>query len=153
VKSDRAGTNSLAYGACGVVLGLFSSIFLFVFNIMVSSAKETPHIIKMGYYVTALRSVWIIYMPIMVVIGVLYILSGWLLKNKKQKGIAVGIIASILNLFWFAGYAVSVIFKVLPTFPGKLPPIEFQIIVLVIGTVVFCLYPIYFLLTFKRIEI
>jgi len=153
MKAEKAGTNSVAYGACGVVLGLFPTIFLFVFNIMVSSAKETPHIIKMGYYVTALRSVWLIYMPIMIVIGVLYILSGWLIKNKNQKGIVVGISASIFNLFWVAGYEVSLIFNVLPTFPGKFPPIEFQIIVFVIVAVIFCLYPVYFLLTFKRIEV
>jgi hypothetical protein len=153
MKAEKAGSNFWGYGIFYSLYGLFSLLFLFVFKFMLNSSPMNPSIIKMSHFFTALRSVWLIYIPIMIVIGLLYMLSGWLIKKKNQKGIAVGISASILNFFWFAGYVVSGILDVFPYWPGKLPPVAFLIIVLVFWTIVFCSYPFYFLLTFKRIEV
>jgi len=153
MKADKAGSNSWGYGIALSLLGLFSLLFLFVVKFMLNRSPINPSIIKMSNFYTALQSVWLVYMPIMIIVGLLYMLSGWLIKNNKQKGIAVGISASIINFFWFAGYVVSGILDVFPVYPGTLPPVAFLIVVLVFWTVIVYAYPVYFLLTFKRIEI
>ena len=120
---------------------------------MINNFKATgDRISKMINYFAALQDVWLIYMPLMIIIGLIYVSSGLLLKKEKKEGISVGIFAAILNLLWFVGYAISLNINVMPVFPQKLEPAS-EIFVIAIAGIFICLYPLYFLFTFMKIEL
>jgi len=58
----------------------------------------------------------------MIIIGLLYILSGYMIKKGNKIGISFGVVSAIFNLVWFAGYALSIYSVVLPSFPHKFHP-------------------------------
>ncbi len=153
MKAKSSGLISIIYGFLGCGGGVFSLLAIYLGQKMIGNFKSTgDQILKMNIYFTALHDVWFIYMPLMIIVGVIYVLSGWLIKKGKKEGISVGIFAAILNLLWFAGYAMSVNTNVMPVFPHKLQPPE-QIFAFVITGIFMCLYPLYFLFSFKRIEL
>lgn len=153
MKAKSAGLISLIYGFLGCGLGIFSLFTLYMGQKMLNNFKSTgEQFLKMKFYFNALHDSWLIYMPLIIIIGLIYILAGWLIKKGKKEGISVGIFAGILNLLWFAGYAISILDNVMPAFPRKLQPIE-EIFAIAIAGIFMCLFPLYFLLTFKRIEL
>jgi len=91
-------------------------------------------------------------MPVMIIIGLLYILSGFLIKKGSKAGISIGVVSAIVNVIWFAGYANSVYTAVQPVFPHKFHPSLFLGALLMSGIII-CLYPIYYLISFRKIDI
>jgi hypothetical protein len=153
MKAKSSGLISLIYGFLGCGVGAFSLLMIYVGQKMLGDFKSTgDQILRMRIYFTALHDTWLTYMPLMIIIGFIYVLSGWLLKKEKKEGISVGILAAILNLLWFVGYAVSLNTNVLPIFPRNLRPAE-QTFAIAIAGIFMCLYPLYFLFTFKRIKL
>lgn len=152
MKAKSSGLISIIYGFVGCGFGVFALLMIFMGQKMIRNFESTDQIDKMRIYFAALQQVWLIYMPLMIIIGLIYVLSGVLLKEDKKGGISAGIFAGILNLLWFAGYAISVNNNVMPVFPHKLEP-ALQIFAISIAGIFICLYPLYFLFTFKRIQL
>lgn len=143
----------MIYGLVGCCFGLFALLLSYAAQKMIGNFESTgDQIIKMKSYFSALQNVWLIYMPLMIIIGFVYAFSGWLIQKEKKEGILIGIFASVLNLLWFAGYAISLYTNVMPVFPHKIEP-AVQIVVIAMAGIFICLYPLYFLITFKRIEL
>jgi hypothetical protein len=152
MKAKNAGLVTMVYGAVGCGFGLFALLITYVENKMIVNFKSTDQLEKMKIYFHALQNVWLIFMPLMILIGLIYLLSGYYLKKQRKEGISVGIVATILNILWFIGYVMSLITNVMPVFPHRIDPaVEISIFSLV--GIITCLYPIYFLFIFKRIEL
>ena len=152
MKANDAGNISLVYGLLGAVFGILSLGGLLIGTNMLSTFPREPQVEKMKLYFTALQSVLFIYMPVMIIIGLLYILSGFLIKKGKKEGISFGVVSAILNIIWFVGYAISVYTVVLPAFPHKFHPSLFLGAMIITGIII-CLYPTYYLISFKKIDI
>ncbi len=152
MKANDAGNISLVYGLLGAVFGISALGVLPIGINMLSTFPREPQVEKMKLYFTTLQSVWLLYMPMMIIICLLYILSGFLIKKGKKAGISFGVVSAILNLIWFVGYAISVYAVVLPIFPHKFH-LSLFIGALIISGIFICLYPTYYLISFKKIDI
>jgi len=113
MKAKSSGVISIIYGFLGCGFGVFALLTIYAGQKMINNFKATgDRISKMINYFAALQNVWLVYMPLMIIIGLIYVSSGLLLKKEKKEGISVGIFAAILNLIWFAGYAISLNIRV-----------------------------------------
>ena len=132
-------------------MGIFSLGSLALAMHTLSSFPKDQHVDKISLYLTALQNVWLLYMPIVFIIGLLYILSGFLIKKGRRMGIFFGVISALLNILWFAGYSVSLHTTVLPAMPHKFHPFVIAG-ALIFSGIILCLYPLYYLITYNNIE-
>ncbi len=152
MKAKSIGLFSIVYGVIGCGFGLFALLITYAVQKMIVNFKPTEQVEKMKIYIKALQDVWLIYMPAMILIGLIYLFSGYLLNKHRKQGISVGMVAAIFNILWSAGYTMNIISNVIPVSSHPLKP-AVQIFVTAIVGIVTCLYPLYFLLTFKNIEL
>ena len=149
---------SIIYGVLGVIWG---TMILAVMQVQQSFLEHFPwppevnQVIDMPALISALHSFWSYLMPFVVVIAIIYIVSGILGLSDKPQAIAFGLLAAVFNIIWFVAFVIILQVELIPAintgdfFPEKL----FQVFVffgLVFDAVFYCSYPVFLLIYLNK---
>ncbi len=142
------GSISKIYGLIATGFGTILILTSFILRVFFNAHHFPPHP-KMNFklYFVALHEVWMIYMPLMVLIGLLYLLSGQGLSHNRKFGKVLLLTSSLLNIGWFLFYINASRITVLPLVKNAFPSgiITFSFILTAFVT---CGYPTFVLAYF-----
>ena len=96
-------TISLLFGGFYIFIGAFS--LLMIKFIMPNFAPTSEEIFSKTYEI--LGNIWIIYMPLLIIIGICYLVFGFLNHKIKTSRFQINLLLSILSLFWVVAYMIS----------------------------------------------
>lgn len=99
----------ISIGAFYSIFGFFALLMMKLQDLTISSFDDSPDDLFIKSK-EALDEVWIIFMPLMILLGISYILFGILFKKIKSDKYMINLILSILSLIWVVAYGYSILF-------------------------------------------
>ena len=101
-------TICLTIGGFYAVFGVFALLMVKMQTMMISNFDPKPDE-SFTNTLNVLHEIWIVYMPLMILIGISYIVFGLSFQKIKSKKLQINLVLSILSLIWVIAYAISCI--------------------------------------------
>jgi hypothetical protein len=149
---------SIIYGVLGVIWG---TMVLAVIHVQKTIFENFPWPPEMNQFVdvpammSALHSFWSYLMPFIVVIALIYLVSGILGLSEKPMAITFGLLAAVFNIIWYVAYVIILQVEFIPVintgefFPEKL----FQALIflgMLLNAIFYCGYPVFLIIYLNR---
>ena len=144
---------SIAYGVLGLIWGTVVSVILKIESALFSNMpfpEEVQSIMDVPALMEALNGIWQFLLPFILVIAVIYILSGILHLTGKQQSRSLIMIAAILNIIWYLVYIYVIQSEMMPLLAiEEFFPMKYLNMMVAFGMVFnglfYCGYPIFLL--------
>jgi len=145
---------SIVYGTLGII---WSTIILVVVKVQEAIIGNIPfpdevlEIVDIRSMMDVLHGIMSFMMPFVLLIGVVYIVSGILGISGKSQAYIFGMLAAVFNIFWYVAYVVFLQTELVPLFnfneifPAKLFNILFLLGIL-INALFYCAYPVFLII-------
>ncbi len=101
-------TICLSIGGFYAVFGVFALLMVKMQTMMISKFEPKPDE-NFTNTLNVLHEIWIIYMPLMILMGISYIVFGLSFQKIKTKKLQINLVLSVLSLIWVIAYAISCI--------------------------------------------
>jgi hypothetical protein len=98
----------LSIGGFYTVFGAFALLMVKIQKIMISNFDQQADK-RFSNTLNVLHEIWIVYMPLMILIGVCYLIFGLLFKKIKTNKYQINLVLSIFSMTWVITYAISCI--------------------------------------------
>jgi len=152
------GIISTVYGSFGILMNLIGLIAISFQRIVIkaipfSELKDAPFDIK--EFITSIHSVGFIFIPLAIIIGIMFLISGIKMINDKPDAVTLTRFSSIFDIIWYISYIIVIYLTLVPVF-SELPPIGERVISMVIvlsgiiGTIFSCGYPVFLLIYLRK---
>ncbi len=102
----------MVYGGGAVGFSLFFMILVFMQKWMVSGMPSSANpgfqarLMEQRIYMETLHSIWLVFMPFLVILGLLFAFSGYQLYRGREIGKRIAFGSALSTVLWFALYAV-----------------------------------------------
>jgi len=153
------GIISIIYGTLGILYGLASLIMVsFTVNFLGFMPEYDAYMqgFDMEAYMWAIQGMMKIIMPLMIVVGGIYLWGG-IVAVKKLAAVFHLRLAAILNIAWYCLYIYMFVTRVMPSLDSFFYGYGFSemmnmvmIVALVFGGIFYCGYPIFLLIWLKK---
>ena len=149
---------SIVYGVLGVIWG---TMLLAVMQVQKAIFENFPwptelnQIIDMPAMISALHSFWSYLIPFVVIIAIIYMVSGILGLSDRPHAIAFGLLAAVFNIIWYVAYMVILQIELVPAintgefFPEKM----FHVLIflgMLINAIFYCGYPVFLIIYLNK---
>ena len=101
-------TICLTIGGFYAVFGAFAILMVKLQTIMLSNFESSPDE-SFTNTLKVLHEIWIVYMPLLIILGLGYLAFGFLFNKIKTNKYRINLLLSILCLIWVIAYAISCI--------------------------------------------
>lgn len=162
MKNKVVSVLTMVYGGLEAAFGLFSLLGIFMQRLMMRATPSFSHpnfhggSLEFWLRIEITHNVWLVFMPFLIVLGFLFVVSGYQLY--KNKGVSVPLIrvSSLSIILWFVLYAViNVLWLPYITRGFELNHaflILLMILSMVMSFVMTCGYPVFLLFYLPRIS-
>lgn len=167
MKTKVVSILTMVYGGCAAGFGLFFMIIVFMQKWMISGMPSSANpefqarLMEQRLYMETLHAIWLIFIPFLVVLGLLFAFSGYQLYKDREIGKRIAYGSSLSTVLWFALYAV-----ISTTLGGPLARkmfglndflfVLFGIFSYLVSFIMICGYPVFLLFylprTFRHLE-
>ncbi len=110
------GIVAIIYGAAAIFLGLLGIFFLAAQNLfleLLPDYMEYPEGFDIRQTIVSLYTIWIVFVPLMMLIGVLFLFGGIrLYNNREMTGLLKA--ASVANIIWYISYVAAILIFLVP---------------------------------------
>jgi hypothetical protein len=149
---------SIVYGVLGVIWG---TLLLAVMQVQKAVFENFPwpteldQFIDMPALISALHSFWSYIIPFVVVIAIIYMVSGILGLSDRPQATTFGLLAAVFNIIWYVAYVILLQIELIPAlttsefFPEKLFQVLFFLGIL-INAVFYCGYPVFLIIYLNK---
>ena len=107
-------TICLSIGGFYAAFGAFALIIVKMQNLMLSSFETKPNE-SFQNTISILHNIWNIYMPLLILIGICYLLFGLFFHKIKADKYQINLGLSLISLIWVLAYSISCL-KYIDTF-------------------------------------
>lgn len=101
-------TICLSIGGFYAVFGIMAIILIKMQTIMFSNFGQEPDESFMNIFIV-LHKIWIVYMPLMILLGISYMAFGMLYNRIQVNKFQINLVLSILSTIWVIAYSISCI--------------------------------------------
>jgi|GEM_PF-2321719 len=145
---------SIIYGALGIVWSTGINVLIHFQASVISNIPmpdEVASIMDIPGIMATLGDIWGLLFPFVLIIGIIYIISGILQLTGRQQHMSLSYIAAILNIVWYLVYIIMIQTQLLPLINlDKFIPHEFFNILVAVGmvsdAVFYCGYPVFLII-------
>jgi hypothetical protein len=149
---------SIIYGVLGLIWGTVIKVLVQIYSALIGNIElpqEANQFFDAQKLMETVSDIWSYLYPFILIIAVIYIVSGIVYLSKRRQYASIMLIAAILNIIWYVAYMVIVQTELMPLinngelFPEKL----FQLLVVVgmlFEAVFYCGYPIFLVIFLSR---
>jgi len=149
---------SIIYGVLGIIWGTMVLAAMQVQRAIFENfpwPEELNQFFDMPALISALHSFWGIIMPFVVIIAIIYMVSGILGLTEKSQASTFGLLAAVGNIIWFVAYVVIMQIELIPAInTGELfPENMFQVIFflgILLNAVFYCGYPVFLIIYLNK---
>jgi len=151
---------SIIYGVLGVIWGTLVLAVMQVQSALFEDFPWPPEVnqfLDMPSLISALHSFWSYLMPFVVVIAIIYMVSGILGLSDKPHAVTFGLLAAVFNIIWYVAYVIILQVEFVPAintgdfFPEKL----FQVLMLLgvlLNGIFYCGYPVFLIIYLNKVR-
>ena len=149
---------SIIYGVLGIIWGTMVLAAMQVQRAIFENfpwPDELNQFFDMPALISALHSFWSYIMPFVVVIAIIYMVSGILGLSEKPQAITFGLLAAVFNIIWYVAYVIILQVELVPAintgefFPEKL----FQVLIflgILLNGIFYCGYPVFLIIYLNK---
>jgi len=149
---------SIIYGVLGIIWGTMVLAAMQVQRAIFENfpwPEELNQFFDMPALISALHSFWGYIMPFVVIIAIIYMVSGILGLTDKPQAIMFGLLAAVGNIIWFVAYVVIMQIELIPAInTGELfPENMFQVIFflgILLNGIFYCGYPVFLIIYLNK---
>lgn len=149
---------SIVYGTLGIIWGTIILVVVKVQEVIISNIPfpdEVLQIVDIPSMMEVLHGIMSFLMPFVLLIGVVYIVSGILGISGKSQTYMFGMLAAVFNIFWYVSYIIILQMELVPLFnfsdifPARLFNLLFLLGTL-INAIFYCGYPVFLIIYFSQ---
>jgi hypothetical protein len=157
MKTKVISVLTMVYGGGTAVFGLFFIAIIFLQKLMFSTMPSSVNFVNQRLYMETLHNIWLVFMPMLIVLGFLFVLSGYCLYNARDVGKRLAQGSSIAVILWFAFYALILEVKAGAMmentfFLNNFLYVPFVVFSYLMSFVMLCGYPVFLLFYLPRIS-
>jgi len=149
---------SIIYGVLGLIWGTVVRLLMQIYSALIENMpmpEEVTEIMDVKLMMGTIDSIWRLLYPFIIIISIIYIISGILKLAGKQHFTSLTFIAAILNILWYLAYVIIIQTDLIPIihmdefFPENL--FNTMIIVgMMINAIFYCGYPIFLIIYLSK---
>jgi hypothetical protein len=164
MKNKVVSVLTMVFGSLEAVFGFFSLLGIFMQRLMMRATPSVSHpevhrgSMEFWLRIEITHNIWLIFMPFLIALGILFVVSGYQLYKNKKIGVPLIRGASISIVLWFILYClISLSFGPYLFNIPEMNDVSFKIFLVlsgIISFVVICGYPVFLLLylSHKRLK-
>lgn len=149
---------SIIYGVLGLIWGTAIKVLIQVYTSLLGHIELPPEASRFfdaPKLMGSLSGIWNLLYPFIIMIAIIYIISGIIYLSGKQQYTSLTFIAAILNIIWYVAYMIIVQTELMPLInTGDLFPVKLFQMMVVIGmlfeAIFYCGYPIFLVIYLSR---
>jgi hypothetical protein len=155
MKTKVISVLTMVYGGCTAVFGLFFLVIIFLQKLMFSAMPSSVNFMNQRLYMETLHNIWLIFMPLLIFLGLLFLFSGYHLYKSRLVGKRLTQSASIAVILWFAFYAFILEVKAGAMMENtfilnNIVYVPFMVFSYLMSFVMICGYPVFLLFYLSR---
>ena len=155
MKTKVISVLTMVYGGGSAVFSLFFIAIIFLQKLMFSTMPSSVNFVNQRLYLETLHNIWLIFMPLLIFLGLLFLFSGYHLYKARLVGKRLTQGASIAVILWFAFYALIVEVKAGAMmentfFLNDILYVPFMVFSYLMSFVMICGYPVFLLFYLSR---
>ena len=149
---------SIVYGTLGLIWGVVVTVIIKVQQAIFEDftfPDEVYDYLDISSFLDSIYGIMGTLFPFVFLIAVIYILSGILQLSGNSSFRSIAFIAAILNIVWYAAYAILILMEVMPLINSlEMVPAALMNVIVIIGMLVnigiYCAYPIFLLFYLRK---
>jgi len=106
VLRNKTSAICIAIGGFYMVFGLLDLCMIIFQKMMISDIGQFPGM-KFTNMLSLIHGIWIIYMPLMILLGIAYLIFGLLFHQISSHKFQINLVLSALSLIWVLAYVIS----------------------------------------------
>ena len=145
---------SIIYGVLGFLWAALILVAIGIQKTMIENIpfpEEVLSFVDIPLMLETLHGIMSVVIPFVLLIGIIYIISGILGLTERPQAYTFGMLAAVFNILWYVAYIVILQVELIPlfNFDEIFPPYFFNMLFLlgsIVNAVFYCVYPVFLII-------